>query len=524
MGESVIRILHLSDFHFRAETQWSATPVLVELSEAVGSLVQDGLAPDLVAMTGDIAFSGKEEEYGLAREWIEGGLLKALPKGFRKNRILIVPGNHDSDRRVVKTAAKATQTSLLDMGSQKQIAEILYDPDERDVLLRRHTRFLDFANHFRAPSKRLDVPWWSCAMGLKGSRVHIAGLCSSWMSWRDGDQGRLLIGSRQARSVLPAGSGKADVTIALVHHPWSSLAEFDERETGDLVRRKSDLVLRGHLHAQRSVAVLDPDNCCLELAAGSAYDGSQYANAFQLVEVDPGVGTLRVHFWTWRRGRWIPDRNAYENAPDGVATFSLDTTLPTPRPGGAASPAAKPADPVKYLRSMRDQTDSIHIRGLHVGSGKAMRLSIEDLYICLQTTSPDRELRSVKHRGQGLESSEPAGTQTVDLRQALEHPHLLVMGDPGSGKSTFLRRIAFELCRRKLGELPEKQDGPWEALGTLFPVLIPLPALWRHMAEARARKIGPLGEEAPCWVAHFAAAERWESGDPLDEAFFRSQM
>ena len=46
----------------------------------------------------------------------------------------------------------------------------------------------------------------------------------------------------------------------------------------ETIARKADVVLRGHLHAQRSVTLFDPDSMSIELAGGCIYDGSEYAN------------------------------------------------------------------------------------------------------------------------------------------------------------------------------------------------------------------------------------------------------
>ena len=52
-ADSAIRILHLSDLHFTPERRWESDPVLGGLVGAVGDLVAAGLAPHLVAITGD---------------------------------------------------------------------------------------------------------------------------------------------------------------------------------------------------------------------------------------------------------------------------------------------------------------------------------------------------------------------------------------------------------------------------------------------------------------------------------------
>ena len=56
-----------------------------------------GLVPDLVIITGDLAFSGKSEEYGLAQAWLDAKLWPALNAGRSEplphDRLLLVPGN-----------------------------------------------------------------------------------------------------------------------------------------------------------------------------------------------------------------------------------------------------------------------------------------------------------------------------------------------------------------------------------------------------------------------------------------------
>jgi hypothetical protein len=44
------------------------------------------------------------------------------------------------------------------------------------------------------------------------------------------------------------------------------------------------------------------------------------------------------------------------------------------------------------------------------------------------------------------------------LEQALSHRKVAVIGDPGSGRSTFLRRVAFKLCRNLRGTRPERAE------------------------------------------------------------------
>ena len=54
-------------------------------------------------------------------------------------------------------------------------------------------------------------------------------------------------------------------------------------------------------------------------------------------------------------------------------------------PEAPKSGRAIPADPRRYLEALRLRTAYIDIRGLQVGTGKAHRFSIEELYIPLST-------------------------------------------------------------------------------------------------------------------------------------------
>ncbi len=116
-----LRILHLSDFHFRLDRKWDQDPVLSGLAESIGELVGNGLGPDVVVFTGDVAFSVKKKESDQASNWIDEKLLPSLPTGFDDSRLLFVPGNHDVDRDTVKKVARLLQGDLLSQCSQDAI-------------------------------------------------------------------------------------------------------------------------------------------------------------------------------------------------------------------------------------------------------------------------------------------------------------------------------------------------------------------------------------------------------------------
>jgi hypothetical protein len=196
---------------------------------------------------------------------------------------------------------------------------VLGDPAERAPLLARQAAYLTFAQTFHPG---LTVPWWREQPKIRGLTVHLAGFNTALLSASDADLGHLVISRWQCNQNL-AESDAADLTIALMHHPWSYLAEHDQHVVEEEIRRRCGVILHGHLHQQKARLASDPDRDVLQLAAGASYAGSKWANAYQLIELDPVQGVAKLHFRTWDGHDWIPDRNRYQQAPDGVATLPL---------------------------------------------------------------------------------------------------------------------------------------------------------------------------------------------------------
>lgn len=316
-----IRILHISDLHLSADSNWDSRQVLSQLNTTVAGFVSKELVPDIVAITGDIANRGSAADYEVASTWIKDGLLPALGQSFDPTRLVMIPGNHDVERSKVTFSVEATQNGLLASEDQVTIKSVLSDSTQRSLMLGRHSNYLNFVNSRRTDSP-LEVPWFRENFEVRGHNIRILGLVSSWMSMSGADKGRLLLGRYQLESLL-ADESKSDLTVALIHHPWSYFADFDSSESKRRIRDTCDLVLSGHLHETQTSTIVTPDSECLELSGGAAYSDSQYHNSFQLIEAYPTTGEITIHYMTWHHGSWIPDRNTYQSAPDGIARLRI---------------------------------------------------------------------------------------------------------------------------------------------------------------------------------------------------------
>ncbi len=342
-----VRILQLSDIHFRVGTSWDSDPVLRSLARFIGNEVQQGLIPDLVVITGDLAFAGKAAEYQLVRDWLRGQLWPvltcdpALPLSL--DRLLLVPGNHDADRDLVGTGVRHIQDGLLTSNSQEAVAQLLRDDGERSLMLKRHAAYLAFYADWLGEAQPL--PWWQRSFEMHGQRLHLAGIDSAWMACGDQDRGRLLLGRYQLNQTVlhPDGEG-VDWRLALLHHPWDYLAELDAHEARETIHFHRDLILRGHLHepdAFRAVPA-DPERTCVELASGCVYDGSRYTNAFHWIELypDPTPGACGSCFESGTRapGRSIEINRAAPTARPSCCMIRQPRLVHQPRISCKRSP------------------------------------------------------------------------------------------------------------------------------------------------------------------------------------------
>jgi len=104
----------------------------------------------------------------------------------------------------------------------------------------------------------------------------------------------------------------------------------------------------------------------------------------------------------------------------------------------------------KYLHFLKNDCTYIDIRGLVSGEGRVYQFRIDELYIPLKISSRSPFGRAVDKAGN--KKAELFETKETDLSAALEEKRLIIRGEPGAGKSTFLQLLTFTLCSRWRGE------------------------------------------------------------------------
>ncbi|MBX3515551.1 MAG: SUMF1/EgtB/PvdO family nonheme iron enzyme [Rhodospirillales bacterium] len=536
-ADQPIRILHLSDIHFRVSKKWDADPVLRELANFIKREVESGLKPDLVAITGDLAHAGIAEEYKLAKEWLENYLWPAVGN-LPRDRLLLVPGNHDVDRSKVGRMAKLSQDGLLTVGSQAAVGEVLSSGNDRSIMLDRHSAYIHFLTEWLG--KPQVLPWWQSDIEINGCRLHIAGLDSAWMAHKDKERGDLLLGVYQlTQTVMHEKAGQAEWRLALVHHPWDYLAEFDTHEARAIIHRHCDLLLRGHLHVPLSARTLppDPNRGCLELAAGCVYEKSQYSNAFQWIELLPGK-RVRVLFRAWLHNDWTEDRN-YPGCPFGWAEYDLAAPAKPARNRqrnwGRTANSVIPAAviPAEYLAWLQRAFADVSLLGQEVQKGQAITLS--QVHVPALTRSA--AMPEVAALGKARARPAAEERQAVPLLQRLDAESLYVPAPAGAGKSTFCRWAVLQsIAAAPIGHAVTAPDEFAEpepkSLRGRLPLLVPLRDFGTDMDCGRGGRTwhrGDLEDALATWAgrleglsagtvkAHLKAGSAFVLLDGLDE-------
>ncbi|WP_236848594.1 TIR domain-containing protein [Candidatus Thiodictyon syntrophicum] len=348
-----VRLLHLSDLHFSTRSQWDADPILRALARFIAAdIAAHQLYPDLVVITGDLANAGRREEYQLARQWLDGlwSCLTSDPATpLARDRLLLVPGNHDVDWGLIEPGARDAHRAMLAARTQDAITDRLKTKATRELLLKRHAAYLRFYSDWLGP--RQARPWWQRSIVIRDQRLHVAGLDSAWLAGGD-DDSRLLLSTYQINQTVlhPDGEGDWDWRLALLHHPWASLAEFDRNDAQRTLHRHRDLILRGHLHQPDHFRIVpaDPRYACIEAAAGCCYSGKPYPNAFQWIELSTRPRRVEFHFRCWNQDDWQVDRNQH-GCPEGTHSILVPVERGAgkgPRTPGDVGRAAESPGPV----------------------------------------------------------------------------------------------------------------------------------------------------------------------------------
>ena len=287
--------LHISDFHFRESEKWPQKAVLSAMLADISRRCATGLVVDFVLATGDLAFSGRDSEYGLVESFL--GKLSAAT-GLPCDMIFCVPGNHDVQRERHKMLFSGARQNLQ---SENDVYAFLADTDERDTLLLRQDGFSRFQERFFVGQERMKTPdslGYVSVLEIDDLRLAIIGLNSAWLSeGGDADERQLVLGEHQVLGAIDIAVGSSPhVTIGMQHHPFDYLKRFDQQSTQRRLEDACHLFHCGHLHQPDAKQAVTRSGRCLAVSAGASFESRVFHNAYSVIALDPLSAQSEITF------------------------------------------------------------------------------------------------------------------------------------------------------------------------------------------------------------------------------------
>ncbi len=332
--------LHISDWHQAAPDSDRAhiRTKLKDDIERCRNQYRELSEIDFVVVSGDVTNSGRHTEFEQAVEHLFKPLME--PTGLNDSfweKLIVVPGNHDFDQRVLKAASDEI---LLDpLGKcetapkrRAAIKAYLDDAGKRMLLLSPFRNFRRFVTeHLWGQTdelnKREPAYYQVKRIRKEGMSIGIIGFNTALLSNRHkNDYGHLVIGE------LPLGEGLGkiagdDIRIAVMHHPISWLADFDRDFVEERLFDACHFVLHGHQHLQRVHVISSTIGDTVNIPAGTVYDrrfssNPRYMNSYNFTHIDLETlrGTVYLRHWEEQKDSWAADS---VNQDDGHFHFTL---------------------------------------------------------------------------------------------------------------------------------------------------------------------------------------------------------
>lgn len=288
-----LRILHLSDIHIFVEDSEQLDldkDIRNEIELDLDKLSEDKTV-DLILIGGDIAFSGKIEEYTKAGEWITSICNKT---GCKEENVLVVPGNHDACWDEICPILSSAHSYLKTIKNRnelnRKIKDILTHSSARKLFLGPFNHFFEFANRYGTVPLDNFLYWQTDCM-LDEKKIRITGVNSALISNKHDHKESSKLVLSEFQTTL--NREKDVIHLVLCHHPIDWLIDGSDAYN-DLSSRAS-ILLFGHEHASK--VSMDESKRVLNIYAGAVTPSRNedgWIPSYNILDLSLKANTLEV--------------------------------------------------------------------------------------------------------------------------------------------------------------------------------------------------------------------------------------
>lgn len=427
-----IRYLHLSDLHFKGDSRKSQAEKFNRdiVSKAGLHFIKNLDAADkidFIVITGDLAHGGGKKEYGVVMTFCEE-LLKVLNLG--KNRLFLVPGNHDVDRNKV---LGSHINRYYNFKTQDEITELIKDPDMFPTIMRKFSGYNSYANKIMGwdAYKNSSAYCYHKSLLLQKDNekieINMLGLNSAlFAGYDDDDKQKLALGFVQIEKILSGVSSEAAFTMAFFHHPFECF-HSEEEVIKNLLMKEADIILTGHLHKTGNMCISNQAGKALIVRAGAFFETRQSKNSFNIVNINAktGRGDIQFYKYLYEQHLWKIDTDINPEGIGGKFPFKIIMRGMKPSTIGVQKPLIIPKTYSSWIVSQYGLADLGNLKGT---GGFAIKLPV--IFIPLYAKVPTS-----------------LGYDESDIEELIaKHGALVVEGEAGSGKTTLFKHVAYQLA------------------------------------------------------------------------------
>lgn len=296
--------LHVSDLHFGhgdAHYRFDQSGVTRAIVHDAKNMAQRLGSPDLILVTGDVAFSGKPTEYADAKTWLNS-LCSAVGGS---PRVYLVPGNHDVDRKHAEKFASASTHEKL-RANPRQLDELLADGEQMQTIWPKLRAYAEFAKDFGHPELSAERPFYTQVIPCRlAGKLVVVGLNTALLCLDDKDSSQnLCLGRGQLFKAIEE-QPRDVLLLVLQHHPQEWL--LDGKDLSSQLQQRTHIQFSGHVHQQQGL-MLAPlvGGSQLHFVAGAGHKDAKEEGRHAY-----SWGQLNEKGLAYHSLVWLPERKAF---------------------------------------------------------------------------------------------------------------------------------------------------------------------------------------------------------------------
>ncbi len=317
-----LSFLHISDVHFGCKDDVGIQERVLDALEKV--LTNSGTKIDCVIFTGDLAQKGVYTEFLQGQEW-----LSAICKMVNAPCIL-VPGNHDMNRKEANT--QVLRSAYSDLDAFGRWNDKIFSSEHAHV-----RPFLEWFKQAKIDNPQFLNTWDTnptmdrVSVTLSDISCVFVCLNTAILSCDDKDEGKLCVDLKGLNGSLKNRLTENNLVVAVGHHPSNFLAAWNKTAFETTLGQATGphIYLHGHLHdLKHAVSYTNTGAGFFNGAAGAAYPGDEYTKQFSFVHIelqdDSPAGQINSEVFEYsdESGEWIKNNARSNPVPARLPTIA----------------------------------------------------------------------------------------------------------------------------------------------------------------------------------------------------------